>query len=413
MNNILIVTPQNIIPPVDGGKLCMYSRILALQGKNNHVYLAMGNANIDLDKVYPKAMSHIRDYISLPRKNKEIKKSNFKDICVEVFKWFVSGKPRQAQTLFSIDNRKSAMAFIVDKGIDVIVLETVFASELIDIDLCKKMGIRLVVVEHNVEYEFIKDCMPNMRFASCIESSRIKSYEKRIDDLADEVIAISPYDADKLKRELNISNIKYLPVTLINQSNKWEGNDSSYILFAGSLKFAPNFRGIKWFLENIWHQYYMKYPNVKLKISGSFDNKGRNLISEHRNVVLTGFIDELEFDQLKRNALFEIIPIISGSGIKIKLLEALSMGIPVIGTQHCYDGIPFSNDITPYCVAKNAQEFLEAMILLTDNKKMRIDFSKRGYEFYNSIYASNSNMKNWIDMICNENNMVNNRMQTK
>ena len=43
MNNVLIVTPQNILPPSDGGKLCMYSHIAALYNENNKIYLAMGN----------------------------------------------------------------------------------------------------------------------------------------------------------------------------------------------------------------------------------------------------------------------------------------------------------------------------------------------------------------------------------
>lgn len=399
MNNVLIITPQNIMPPTDGGKLCMYSRIVALNNLNNKVYLAMGNTDVNITEEYPKALTYLSGYISSPRVNKEIYKSNIRDIFFEICKWFLSGKPRQAQTLDSLDNRKKIMDFINDNFINIIVLETVFAAELIDLEICKQKNIRIVVIEHNVEYEFIKDCLPNMRMAAYMESRRVKKYEKRVNDIADEVIAISPYDVEKIKNNLNISHARYLPVTLSATESVWEEHNSDYILFTGSLNFPPNFKGIKWFLEKVWGQYHMLYPDIKLKITGAANKEASKMLSRYKNVFLTGFLEEAEFDKLKQNALFEIIPVISGSGIKIKLLEALSMGIPVIGTKHCYEGIPFDEIHNPYYVAKDEKDFLQAMSLFTKDKSIRDEYSKNGNEFYNLIYASDCNKKNWNDVV--------------
>lgn len=56
MNNIIVVTPQNIMPPSDGGKKCMYSHILSLYEYNDNTFLAMGNID---EKMYIQIHYHI------------------------------------------------------------------------------------------------------------------------------------------------------------------------------------------------------------------------------------------------------------------------------------------------------------------------------------------------------------------
>lgn len=175
MNNVLILTPQNILPPGDGGKLCMYSRIVALYNKNNKIYLAMGNTNVDIEIVYPGIMRYVSDYVVLPRASVEMKKANFITCFFEIVRWFLSGKPRQAHTLHSNENRKKLMEFVRKKKINVIVLETIFSGELVDMELCQNENVRIILVEHNVEYKFIKDCLFDMKIPAWIESRRVKN----------------------------------------------------------------------------------------------------------------------------------------------------------------------------------------------------------------------------------------------
>lgn len=399
MNNVLIVTPQNILPPGDGGKLCMYSRIVALYNENNKIYLAMGNTNVDVDNVYPDIMRYVSDYVVLPRASVEMKKADFIACFFEIARWFLSGKPRQAHTLHSNENRKKLMEFVKEKKINVIVLETIFSGELLDLELCKKENIRLVLVEHNVEYKFIKDCLFNMKIPVSIESRRVKKYERSILKKADLVVALSPKDAEILKKDFQINKLKYLPTTLSASTLVWNNTNSDYILFAGSLKFPPNYYSIIWFLKNVWTEFTKSHPNLKLKITGANTEKIRNEIHCYPNVVFTGFLDEYEFNLLKVNALFEIIPIIIGSGIKIKLLEALSIGIPVIATKHCYEGVPYKTDNAPYYVANNDADFLKAMEIFATNNDVRLEYSHNGKVFYNDIYASAENKNNWIDLL--------------
>lgn len=403
MNNVLIVTPQNILPPSDGGKLCMYSHIAALYNENNKIYLAMGNTDVDIEGVYPNVMQYLSDYIVLPRVSVELKKANFIARISEIISWFLSGKPRQAHTLGSNLNTKLLMEFVREKNINVIILETIFSGELLDFEFCKKENIRLVAVEHNVEYKFIKDCLFEMKIPAWIESNRVKKYEQYILKQADFVVAISPRDAEVLAKEFEIAKMAYLPALLPRATDMWSNRDSDYILFAGSLTFYPNYYSIMWFLKNVWTKFNKMCPNLKLKITGATTEKIKEDIKMYKNVVFTGFLEEYEFNLLKTDALFEVIPIIMGSGIKIKLLEALSMGIPVIATPHCYEGIPYNNMDNPYYVARSDEEFIEAMKMFVADKQLRMQYSKSGNKFYNQIYSSEVNKNNWLNILRDKN----------
>ena len=398
MNNIIVVTPQNIMPPSDGGKKCMYAHILSLHEYNDNIFLAMGN--IDEKNAYSNTLSHLKGYIPLFRQNKKIKRSNILIKCFEICKWFLSGKPRQAQTLSSNKNRKKLMKFIKDNKISTIVLETVFASELIDIENCKRNDIKIILIEHNIEYKFIKDCLSKFKLAATIESHRTKKYELDIITQVDKVIAISPQDAKELNGLIGEERVQYMPMPMPKKQIGWKNANTNYIVFSGSLNFYPNYCAIKWLLENTWDKFHEIHPNITLKITGNVSDKIKKEMQKYENVVFTGFLDDNELEKLAFNTLFEIIPINKGSGIKIKLLEALSVGIPVIATKHCYDGIPFNvTEIEPYCVANNAQEFLDAMCMFIKNDVLRERYSQFGYKFYNNVYASLENKEKWNDII--------------
>ena len=399
MKRILIVSPQLIFPPIDGGKKCIYHHIKMLENENE-VSLVMGNAE--------KAISLLEKYCDVKkafffkRNNNRIRKSNAFFKIYEILKWLVSGLPRQAQTIFSKVNREVVMNYIVENKIDVVVLESPYASEYLDLERVKRLKIKIILIEHNVEYLFSKDYLKKFGILAKIEIKRIFQYEKKIVSDSNMVISISDFDAAFIKNKFQIEHIKYLPLYLPTNSISWNINYNKYIIFTGSLEFYPNYHGIKWFLENVFIEYLKENPSIVLKITGEISREKKKEFAMYNNVQFTGLLPKEELERLELNCLFSIVPVLKGSGIKIKLLEALSYGIPTIATVHTFQGIPYDeNSNIPYLIGKNEIEFLKSMLLLTGDEKKRKALSKNAKNFFNEVYASKSNVERWKNEILN------------
>lgn len=390
MKKILVISPQVIVPPSDGGKKCMYYQIEALLSFDLEVSLVMGNDDNngikDENKGY---LSKLKQVLIFPRINKKITKSKFGFKIYEILKWIISLKPRQAQTISSERNKKKVTEYIINNNINYIVLETPFAFEYIEINRIRNKNIKIITIEHNVEYLFRKDCLEKLGIFATWEIYLTKKYEKKVLKNSNLVIAISPKDKEILKRKFKINNIKYISTFWNKTEEKWKNSETNYIIFSGSLNFYPNYHGIKWFLENVFSKFIIKYPNIKLKITGNVDLKIKNELIKYKNIEFTGFLSDEEMQSILTNCLFMVIPIIKGSGIKIKLLEALSMGIPVIATKHCFEGIPYEWNIEePYLVSQNKDDFIDKMYLLVQSKKYREEISKEANEFFYKTYEN-------------------------
>lgn len=396
MKKCIVISPQVIIPPTDGGKNSMYNHLISL-AKISDISLVMGNNDDNnVNKYLNDYLNNIKKIFVFERVNKKIKKINYLKKCLEIIKWFCSFKPRQAQTIESRKNKNIVTRYIIENNIDYIILETPFAFEYLDYNILRNKGIKIILIQHNVEYLFRKDCLDKYGIFSWWEIYLTKQYEKNVLKKSNKIVTISPKDKEILKEVFSINNIEYLPTPFKENKDKWIGNNSNYILFSGSLDFYPNYHGIKWFIKEIFYEFIKEYPTVKLKITGKINEKIKKELSIYNNIEFTGFVSDKDLKALLLNCNYMVIPIIKGSGIKIKLLEALSMGIPTIVTEHCYEGMPFDklkyND--PYLVAKNKKDFISKMRLIINDNDEKLKISNNARLFFEDVYGKNNNWAN-------------------
>jgi GT2 family glycosyltransferase len=108
------------------------------------------------------------------------------------------------------------------------------------------------------------------------------------------------------------------------------------LLFIGSFRHIPNREAVEWFVNNVWPRIVQARPETRLILIGS-DPPPRHSIPDVGNVQLVGFVDDVR-DALSRYAVF-ICPILTGSGVRVKLLEAFAAGIPVVSTTIGAEGL--------------------------------------------------------------------------
>jgi len=115
-----------------------------------------------------------------------------------------------------------------------------------------------------------------------------------------------------------------------------DGREADTLLFLGSFRHIPNREALDWFIRHVWPLIVQARPQVRLVIIGS-DPPPQHSMPETGNITMIGFVDDVR-DALARYAVF-ICPILTGSGVRVKLLEAFAAGIPVVSTTIGAEGL--------------------------------------------------------------------------
>jgi len=235
---------------------------------------------------------------------------------------------------------------------------------------------KVVLHTHNAEhiiwkrFSELKDQSWLRKFVLKSESSRIANKEKIYCNNVKKVLA-SPNDRLALEK-VGVKGDNFgLTYHLGDESQlqlpELDPNVTSpMILFIGTLTWEPNIDGLLWFLENCWSTIKEHYPDVQLVIGGkSPDKRLVEWAEQDSAIAITGFIEDPE-EYLTKARVF-IAPLRFGSGMKVKVLNAMYRGIPTVTTDIGIEGLDVEDGIH-IAVGNEPAEFTARVEkLLTDN----------------------------------------------
>ena len=159
--------------------------------------------------------------------------------------------------------------------------------------------------------------------------------------------------------------------------------------FLGSFKHHPNEEGILWFTKEVMPLVLGTTPDMKLSIYGSgMNDKVKDLESDNINPV--GFVEDLA-DAFDAHRIF-IAPLLSGAGIKGKVLEALSRGVPCVLSPHAAEGVGLRNGHDCF-IARTADEWAEAIQRLNTDDTLWQAMSDRARAYMAEDYSFESGRK--------------------
>lgn len=218
-----------------------------------------------------------------------------------------------------------------------------------------------VIDLHNIDHKLLEKKHPYY--------NRIKKRESTLSNEVDLFFACSQLDKEELLRLNNNKLTGYVIPNGVEVRNKpfaIKKNKSTYnqILFCGSLDYAPNKNGLLWFFENVWEGLVKIIPNIQLNIVGKGASDYLNFYKKKSNV---NFIGEVECVNLYyHHSYIAIVPLFNGSGTRLKVLEAMSLGNPVISTSKGAEGIDYINN-EHLVIANDAQSFLDNILRINNN----------------------------------------------
>jgi glycosyltransferase involved in cell wall biosynthesis len=157
------------------------------------------------------------------------------------------------------------------------------------------------------------------------------------------------------------------------------------LLFVGALFYYPNVQGIEWFCQKIWPIIYKRSPGASIEIVGDISSQANKLdyLKKIPGVNLHGFVEDIDPYLSKSAAL--VVPLQTGGGTRIKIIEAWSKGLPVVSTAIGCEGLGAKNGET-LLIADRPEEFADACIkLLNDPEKGKI-MAQKAFEWSKNIY---------------------------
>lgn len=228
-----------------------------------------------------------------------------------------------------------------------------------------------IVFTHNVEHEIYKRqaemSQPFWRHALWqAQYKKMRAFETAALSWFDRIIAVSEKDRDYFQRQNPAWDIKVIPTGVDLEYFRYRAPQRApEIVFVGSMDYAANIEGIGWFLRQVWGRLKRKHPAATVKIIGRYPPA--SLLKEFAHdcqIRFTGRVDEV-YREARSGGVY-IVPLRVGSGTRIKIFEAMAMGIPMVSTRIGVEGLP----VTPnehYLEADAPQDFADAVdVLLSD-----------------------------------------------
>ncbi len=220
---------------------------------------------------------------------------------------------------------------------DIVILDFFLAPKYFS--FFRKNNIPFVVGTHNVESKLIwqrptKNVFKFLR--KCQEYLYMLFHERFIYKLAQGIIAVSEEDTEKFKRVLPHSNIHFIPNFLNQELYKSKGKKEDYIVMTANFNAYMNNEGLKWLLDYVWSDEIDKCCKLKLVGKGSKESFAPYM-NRYFNIEAIGAVEDIT--EYIDKAKCVIVPLLHGSGTRLKCLEAMALKTPIISTSKGREGI--------------------------------------------------------------------------
>jgi glycosyltransferase involved in cell wall biosynthesis len=238
--------------------------------------------------------------------------------------------------------KEKLISVLSDKEFDIVQIESLYLCPYIPV-IRQYSKAKIVLRAHNVEHKIWKRIAQNTmaslkKFYIHILTKQLKKYELNAIQKVDAVATISDRDKDYFRSQGVRTPIETLTYGVNPQDISYHRLTSFpvHLFSIGSMNWLPNLEGLRWFLDKVWMKIYAKYPDLLFHIAG------RNIPYDfpkkrYPNVNIVGEVpDAKEF--MKENGIL-IVPLLSGSGIRIKIIEGMMLGKPIITTTVGKEGI--------------------------------------------------------------------------
>jgi glycosyltransferase involved in cell wall biosynthesis len=372
---ILQVSAKHFFPPMDGGKIAALSMAEGLH-KHGHT---VAQFFFDTPR-HPISQAAIPEqypfrWISAPLDTRIKPLDALWNLC------FLS-ESYNIQRFGNAALASELMQCITSGKYDLIQCESIFAWRALE-PLLPQLKVPVVLRAHNVEHRIWErqaaaEKNPLKAWYLRTMATRLKRDEYRALQQVSGVIAISDTDAKALqdlgyRGPITVSGIA---CRMAIPKHAHPGWNEQQLFHLGAMDWLPNIQGVQWFCHAIWPEIHLQFPEFKFILAGHGGPAG----FDKRQAEGIYWKEAPDTRTFMEHEGILVVPLRSGSGIRVKIIEALSLGKVVITTSVGLEGIP-AIDGEHLFVADHAEAFIRALNRLKSNPALAAQISENARNF--------------------------------
>lgn len=356
---ILQVCHKPPYPPIDGGCIAINSITQGLINQGNEVKVVAINTQKHPLMDTPK----FREYAAA---------TDFESVFINTslnnwaaFKSLLLQRSYHIERFVSKQFSQLLSDILIREHYDVILLESLFVAPYISV-IRKYSKAKIVIRLHNIEHKVWERLVHNetnilKKMVLKKMTKLLKNYESSILSKVDGFMTISEVDYNffhelyptipgvTIPFGLDIDNYEY--------EEEYLPSDKPELFHIGSMNWLPNREGIEWFLDEVWEQVLKVYPEVTFTIAGrDMPEEFRARASE--NLKILGEVEDAKRFMLSKDIM--IVPILSGSGVRIKIIEGMALGKTIITTTIGAEGLDVTDGQNIF-IADEPEDFVLAI----------------------------------------------------
>lgn len=280
-----------------------------------------------------------------------------------------SQKSYNIERFISKEAENKIKEIIASENFDIVQIEGLFMCPYVS-TIRSYSKAKIILRAHNVEHliwqRLATSCKNPVKGAYLKHlAKKLRNYELSAMKEVDGIAAITPVDAKTFQDFGCEVPILSVPVGIdsCKISDKTVEREFPGFFHLGSMDWLPNQEGIKWFLENVWKDFNLKYPQYTFYLAGRNMPEWLNEMS-YSGIKIIGAVDNAQ--EFMRSKTIMIVPLLSGSGIRVKIIEGMACGNAVLTSTVGCEGINI-RDGHDIFIANSIEQWLELLVKCSEN----------------------------------------------
>ncbi|MDD4829948.1 MAG: glycosyltransferase family 4 protein [Bacteroidales bacterium] len=380
-------------PAVDGGSMGMHSLTMGLLNNGHKVKVVAFNS-----------YKHTCKVSNLPEEY--VEKTNFETVFVDLKLRLLSAllcwlKNESYHVKRFINEQMSSLltSILKEEEFDIIQLESIFLAPYIPI-IRKYTKAKLVLRAPNIEHLIWEKTAKSTKnpfkklYLSQLASS-LKAFEIKQINNFDGIYPVTKIDADFFISKGCKCPCISVPVgfEIADFIDKGIAEPNS-LFHIGSMDWIPNQQGIKWFIDEVWDTIHKQLPDVKVYFAGRAMPQWLMNLNRDGITVYGEVPDSARFICSKD---IMIVPLLSGSGIRIKILEAMSLKKCIIATSQAAEGILYENNVN-ILIANTPEQFALSIDKCINDREFCQSIAENAEKLIAEKYNINSIANELVDL---------------
>lgn len=297
---------------------------------------------------------------------------------------YLSRRPRSVVDTFEPSVARAVREAAARIRPDTIVASSIGAAEYVPHDL----GIPTVLEQHNCEYAVLKrkaNLAGGLR--GKIGWKKFARWEASVCRKFSTVTVVSKEDRRLLAMAApDLVDLPVIPNGVDTEHFAFRENVSSgrYLIYNGALTYGANLDAVRWFASDIYPLLNEARAGIKLRVTGRADGADLSGVIDCPGIELTGYVADIR--GLLAQSAACVVPLRQGGGSRLKILEAMAAGVPVVSTSVGAEGIDVSEG-EHLLIADSPKDFASAIDRLLSDPRLAQGLAKRARQLVEEQYS--------------------------